>query len=100
MSPIRLLRGISNGFLASGCIGLHRLTGGAPGDWLSRCALLAILRMYQSGGGIDEGAWVLFTGWGETGRETLRLMLARHQIPRGRQWTANLLNSAPDGEES
>lgn len=99
-SLVRLLRGISNGFVATACIGLHGLIGRVPGDWLSRCALRAILRMYRFGGGIDEGAWMIFAGWGAAGRETLRLALARNQIPLHQEGIARILATDPAGNES
>jgi hypothetical protein len=96
-TPMRLTSGILHGFVAWTIMTLARLLPGLLRRALEREAVLAACRMYELGGGIDDGAAALVGSWGAAGHEIVLRLLAANRIPRKHVFTAELfLRVAPE----
>jgi hypothetical protein len=71
-------------------MGIARLLPGPLRRFLERQAVLAACRMYELGGGIDDGAAVLVGAWGQHGRDVVSRLLEANRLPGRHAFTAQL----------
>ena len=88
---MRILIGILHGLMAWVLMAVGGFLPQRIRPPLERQAILAACRMYEMGGGIDEGAATLVASWGSDGRAAIARLIDSGKIPRKHAFAAKLL---------